>query len=226
MRGIYWNVAYTRFIIFYADTKIYSNFEVNILYTGLIYHRDCPERMCFPVGDPYIQTSCSLRGRLEYTPLGLDGYWSIYGFKWRIIQMMNCTIFSIYIFLKTYQQYIHVYTDLLGENGLANICHTSQNKKHFSVTPAQPILMAAMLVKILTLCCWNPLSNCLWLSYFDNNTWIASILNLQLQILFTRNKMTTCIVTVAFYAETEFLFSYLALQWYTSLPPILYSPFL
>ena len=27
--------------------------------------------MCFPVGDPYIQTSCSLRGRLEYTLLGL-----------------------------------------------------------------------------------------------------------------------------------------------------------
>ena len=83
----------------------------------------------------------------------------IYGFKWRIIQVMNCTIFSIYIFLKTYQQYIHVFTDLLYENGLANIWRTSQNKKHFSGTPAQPILMAAMLVKVLTLCCWNPLSH-------------------------------------------------------------------
>ena len=44
--------------------------------------------MCFPVGDPYIQTSCSLRGRLEYTPLGLDGYLSMDSngelFKWRI----------------------------------------------------------------------------------------------------------------------------------------------
>ena len=34
----------------------------------------------------------------------------------------------------------------------------------------QPILMAAMLVKVLTLCCWNPLNNCLWLSYFDSKT--------------------------------------------------------
>ena len=126
-----------------------------MLYTGLIYHRDCPERMCFPVGDPFIQTSCSLRGRLEYTPLGL-----VYEFKWRIIQMMNCTIFSTYIFLKTYKQYIHVFTDLLCENGLANICHTSQNRTYFTGTPVQPILMAAMLVYALTLCCCNPLSNC------------------------------------------------------------------
>ena len=48
----------------------------------------------------------------------------IYGFKWRLIQILNCTIFSIYIFLKTYKQYVHVFTDLC-ENGLANICHTS-----------------------------------------------------------------------------------------------------
>ena len=57
-----------------------------------------------------------------------------------------CTIFSIYIFLKIYQQYIHVFTDLLCENGLTNLCRTSQNKKHFNGTPAQPILMAVMLV--------------------------------------------------------------------------------
>ena len=159
MSDIYWNIAYTKFIIFYVETKIYSNFEVSILYTGLIYHRDCPERMCFPVGDPYIQTSCSLRGRLEHTPTR-PGQLLIYGFKWRIIQMMNCTIFSTYIFLKTYKQYIHVFTDLLCENGLANICHTSQNRKYFTGTPVQPILMAAMLVYALTLCCCNPLSNC------------------------------------------------------------------
>ena len=173
MRGIYWNVAYTTFIIFYVETKIYNNFEV--LYTGLIFHSECPERICFPVGDPYIQTSSSLRGRLEYTPQGLDGYWSIDSNG--VIQMMNCTIFLIYIFLKTYKQYIHVFTDLLCENGLTNICHTSQNKKYFTGTPAQPILMAVMLVKVLTLCCWNPSSNCLWMSHFDNNTWNASILN-------------------------------------------------
>ena len=82
------------------------------------------------------------------------------GFKWRIIQMMNCTIFSTYIFLKTYKQYIHVFTDLLCENGLANICHIPQNRKYFTGTPVQPILMAVMLVNALTLCCWNPLSNC------------------------------------------------------------------
>ena len=71
-----------------------------------------------------------------------------------------CTIFSIYIFLKIYQQYIHVFTDLLCENGLTNLCRISQNKKHFNGTPAQPILMAAMLVEVLTLCCWNPLNDC------------------------------------------------------------------
>ena len=31
--------------------------------------------MCFLVGDPFIQTTCSLSGMVEYTPLGLDGYW-------------------------------------------------------------------------------------------------------------------------------------------------------
>ena len=65
-----------------------QQFWSGILCNGLIYHRDCPERMCFPVGDLYIQTSCSLRGRLEYTPLGLDGYLSMDSngelFKWRI----------------------------------------------------------------------------------------------------------------------------------------------
>ena len=113
--------------------------------------------MCFPVGGPYIQTSCSLRGRLEYTLLGLEGYW---WFQMETYSNDSCTIFSIYIFLKTYQQYIHVFTDLLCENGLTNLCRTSQNKKHFNGTPAQPILMAAMLVKVLTLCCWNPLNIC------------------------------------------------------------------
>ena len=97
VRGIYWNVAHTTSIIFYVETKISSNFEVSILYTGLIYHRDCPERMCFPAGDPYIQTSCSLRGRLEYTPLGLDGYWSMYSngelFKWWIAPYSRSTFF-------------------------------------------------------------------------------------------------------------------------------------
>ena len=34
--NIYWNVAYTTFIILYVNTKICSNFEVTILYTGLI----------------------------------------------------------------------------------------------------------------------------------------------------------------------------------------------
>ena len=97
--GGYWNVAYTTFIIFYVETKIYSNFEVSILYTGLIYHRDCPERICFPLGDPYIQTSYSrsLRGRLEYTPLGLDGYWSMDSngelFKWWIAPYSWSTFF-------------------------------------------------------------------------------------------------------------------------------------
>ena len=75
--------------------------------------------------------------------------------------MKNCPIFSFYIFRKTYKQYIHVFTDLLCENGLTNICHSPQNKKYFSGgTPAQPILMAAVLVKVLTLCCGNLLSNC------------------------------------------------------------------
>ena len=53
--------------------------------------------MCFPVGDPYIRTSCSLRGRLEYTPLGLDGYWSMYSngelFKWWIAPYSRSTFF-------------------------------------------------------------------------------------------------------------------------------------
>ena len=114
--------------------------------------------MCFPVVDLYIQTSCSLRGRLEYTLLGLDGYWSMVSngklFKWLMYHVLNIH------FLKTYQQYIHVFTDLLCENGLTNLCRTSQNKKHFNGTPTQPILMAAMLVKVLTLCCWNPLNIC------------------------------------------------------------------
>ena len=34
--NIYWNVAYTTFIILYVNTKICSNFEVTILHTGLI----------------------------------------------------------------------------------------------------------------------------------------------------------------------------------------------
>ena len=49
--------------------------------------------MCFPVGDPDIQTSCSLRGRLEYTLLGLDGYWSMVSngklFKWLMHHILN-----------------------------------------------------------------------------------------------------------------------------------------
>ena len=52
VRGIYWNVAHTTFIIFYVENTIYSNFEVSILFTVLIYHMDCPEQMCFPVGIP------------------------------------------------------------------------------------------------------------------------------------------------------------------------------
>ena len=97
MRGIYWNAAYTTFIIFFVNIKIYSYFEVSTLYTGLIYHMDCPERMCFPVGDHYIQTSCSLRGRVEYTQLGLDGYWFMVSngelFKWLIAPYSRSTFF-------------------------------------------------------------------------------------------------------------------------------------
>ena len=70
----------------------------------------------------------------------------IYGFKWRIIQRLKCAIFSIYIFLNTYQKYIHVSTDLLCENGLTNICRTSQSKKYFNETPGQPIRMTSMVV--------------------------------------------------------------------------------
>ena len=36
-----------------------------------------------------------------------------------------------------------------------------------------------------TCCCWNPLNN--W-CYFDNKTWIASLLNFQLQTVFTRRQ--------------------------------------
>ena len=54
--------------------------------------------MCFPVGDPYIQTSCSLSGRVEYTPpwLGLEvtDLW----FQMENYSNDYCTIFLIYIF--------------------------------------------------------------------------------------------------------------------------------
>ena len=58
----------------------------------------------------------------------------------------------------------------------------------------------------------------------DNKTWIAPILNFQLQIVFTRYKMTTCAVIIAFSAGLEILFSYLTLQWCTYFPPILSRP--
>ena len=61
--------------------------------------------------------------------------------------MMIHAIFSVYIFLETYKQYIHVIIGLLCENGPTNIRHTPQNKKYFNRTLGQPILMAAMLVK-------------------------------------------------------------------------------
>ena len=55
----------------------------------------------------------------------------------------------------------------------------------------------------------------------NNKTWLASILNTQLQIVLKRNKMTTCAVIIAFSARLEFLFSYLTLQWCTYFLPIL-----
>ena len=44
-----------------------------------------------PSGDPSIQTSCSLSGRVEYTPLGLDGSMVSNGklFKWLMHHILN-----------------------------------------------------------------------------------------------------------------------------------------
>ena len=123
--------------------------------------------------------------------------------------------------MKTHKQYINVFTDLLCENGLTDICCTSQNKKHLYGTPAQYILMATMLVTVKTLCNWNHLNDC-FVPYLDNKIWITSILNFQLQIVFTRDKMIISVVIIAFSAR--FLFYFLALQWCTSFPPILFSP--
>ena len=126
-----------------------------------------------PSGGSLYPNKLQSQGQVRVYPTR-PGRLLIYGFKWRIIQMMNCTIFSTYIFLKTCKQYIHVFTDLLCENGLANICHTSQNRKYFTGTPVQPILMAAnsLLLESLKQLFYD-CRNC-----FDNNTWIASILNL------------------------------------------------
>ena len=113
--------------------------------------------MCFPVGDPDIQTSCSLRGRLEYTLLGLDGYWSMVSngklFKWLMHHILN-----IHFSENISTVYPCIHWPVVRK--WTNLCRTSQNKKHFNGTPAQPILMAAMLVKVLTLCCWNLLNIC------------------------------------------------------------------
>ena len=93
----------------------------------------------------------------EYTPLGLDGYWSMVAngelFKCRIAPYPRSTFF----FLKTYKQYTH---SMYSLNCCAQICRTSQNKNHFNWAFAQLILLAAMLDKGLTLCCWNLLSSC------------------------------------------------------------------
>ena len=131
--------------------------------------------------------------------LSKPGRLLIYGFKWRIIQMKNYTIFSIYIYLKTHKQYIHVFTDLLCENWRANIIHTSQNRINFYGTPAQPFLMAAMLVKILTLCCWNPLSNCFMNVLFWQ--WHMDSTNIEFVITDCIYKKQTCTVIVAFYVK-------------------------
>ena len=140
---------------------------MSILYTGLIYQhwQGLSRADVLPSGGSLYPNKWQSQGQGREYP-ARPGQLLIYGFKWTIIQMMNCTIFSIYSFLKTYQQYIHVLTDLLCENGLTNICRTSLNKKHFNGTPAQPILMAVIWVKVLTLCCWNPLSNCFMTVFF------------------------------------------------------------
>ena len=87
-----------------------------------------------PSGGSLYPNKLQSQGQVRVYPIS-PGWLLIYGFKWIIIQMMNYDIFSIYIFLKTYKQYIHVFTDLLCENGLSNICHTSQNKKYFTGAP-------------------------------------------------------------------------------------------
>ena len=82
--------------------------------------KDGPER-CFRVWDSYIQTSCSLMGRVEYTPLGLDGYWSMVSngesFKWWFSPYSRSTFFSKHI------NNISMYSSLC-ENGFTNICRT------------------------------------------------------------------------------------------------------
>ena len=138
--------------------------------------------------------------------------------------MMNCTIFSIYIFLKTYKQYVHVFTDLLCENGLINLCRTSQTRNISIVLLHSPSWWQPSWLRYEVIAVGIPQIIVLWLSYFYNKTWIVSILYFQSQIVFTGNKMTTCAVIIAFSAKWEILFSHLALQWCTSFPPILSSP--
>ena len=65
--------------------------------------------------------------------------------------MMNCTILSIYIFLKHINNISMYSLTCCATMNSQILCYTSQNKKHFKGTPAQPILMAAMLVYINSL---------------------------------------------------------------------------
>ena len=110
----------------------------------------------------------------------------------------------------------------------SRICHTSQNKKHLNGNPVQLMLVAAMLVKVLTFCCWNNLNNGLWLLNHANKTWNASILDFPSVIVFTRNRTANCVaitcVAICVFCKVRVLFSYLALQWYKSSPPIVSSP--
>ena len=65
VRGIYWNVAHTTFIIFYVETKIYSNFEVSILYTGWGYVTFW-KRSCAAIAAAISKRSCDFKTQLRF----------------------------------------------------------------------------------------------------------------------------------------------------------------
>ena len=113
--------------------------------------------MCFPVGGSLYPNKLQSQGQVRVYPTRPGRLLMVSNgnlFKWLMHHILNIhfsenisTIYSC-IHWPVVRKWTH------------KLCRTSQNKKHFNGTPAQPILMAAMLVKVLTLCCWNPLNIC------------------------------------------------------------------
>ena len=119
-------------------------------------YRDFQKWMCFPVGDPSIQTSCSLRGRVEYTPPGLDSYWSMVSnvelFKWWIAPYCQSTFFWKHINNVS----MYLLTSCAKTDSQIYVVH--HKTRHISMELLHS--PSWWQVKVLTLCCWNPSNNC------------------------------------------------------------------